>query len=191
MKYFLHTENRIRIVHDLQEFECEPDRFAELEPDYPGMPEGVTVRYWTPERAYFEGGGEYDAHDCGQYCERVASYTQYPAIFADVTLSKTSICACAPDSITFTAVLKDADGVTLPINYNWFVRLTHEAEGDVDRVLLDFVNGVCAKDYTFLVGNPLGTWYLDESKFDKVTFDGVTYEIHLTAPIEFVAYRQL
>ena len=82
-------------------------------------------------------------------------------------------------------------GTVIPIDYSWFIRLTHEAEGDVDRVLLDFVAGECSKVYTFLPGNPLGEWHLDESKFDTVTVGGQSYQVKLVNPIEFVAYREL
>jgi len=192
MKYFLHTQTRIRLVNGDQELECTPERFAELEPDYPGLPEGATSRYWTQERAYFDGGVMYDGHNCGQYCDKVGAYTQYPVIYANVQLSKTTINACdTQDTITFTASLQDAEAVIMSITYDWLVRLTHETEGDVDRVLLDFVDGVCSKGYTFFPMNPLGTWFLDETKFDLVSYGGTLYEVRLVSPVEFVAYRSL
>jgi len=187
MQFFLHSDTRIRIVNGELEFECTPERFAELETEYPGLPEGGNARYWTPEQAYFEGDVVYDGHECGVYCERVAAYTQYPVIYADVQLSKSSICACdALDSIQFTATLQ-----ATPIDYDWFVRLTHESSGDVDRILMQFQGGACSQTYTFLAGNPLGTWFLDESKFDVVEFGGQLYQVRLVSPVQFVAYRNL
>jgi len=191
MKYFLHAVQQIRIIWNDQEFNCTPERFQELEPEYPGLPEGIESRYWTPENAFFDNG-TYDGHDCEPYCDAIAAYTQYPEIYADVTLSKTYICAGDPqDFIQFSALLKDASGNIVPITYNWFVRLTHESQNDVDRILLDFTEGTCSKSYTFLPGNPLGTWFLDESKFDLVEYGGNTYQVRLSSPVEFVVYREL
>lgn len=192
MQFFLHKTDRVRIVLDEHEFECTPERFAELEPDYPGLPDGATTRYWTPGIQFFEGGITYDAHDCGQYCQKVSEYAEYPVIFARVTISKEEICGCDPnDSIAFTASLEDAEGNILPLDYSWFVRLTHEEEGDIDRVLLDFQLGQCSKTYRFLEGNPLGEWFLDESKFNLVTFGGQQYQVKLINPVRFTAYREL
>lgn len=87
--------------------------------------------------------------------------------------------------------IKDAEGNTLPIDYAWYIRLTHEEEGDVDRTLMTFNQGVCSEVYTFASGLPLGTWILDEEKFDMVDIQGVSYKVRLVNPVKFVVYRTL
>lgn len=192
MKLFLHTLTKIRLVGDAGEFECTPSRFAELEPEYVGLPVGASVRYWTEESAYLVGLSEYDGHNCGIYCDRIETYTVHPEIYADVQLSKTELCANdANDSMTFTATLQDAEGQTLPIDYAWHIKLTHEEQGDVDRILMTFERGVCSAVYTFTRGIPLGTWTIDEEKFDLVDMYGVLYNVRLVNPVEFVVYRTL
>ena len=192
MKLFLHTSTKVRIIGETGQFECPPARFAELEPDYVGLPVGATVRYWSPDSAYFEGGLDYDDHDCGMYCDRVTTYTLSPEIYVDVQLSKHELCAGdSDDSITFTATLQDAEGNIIPLDYAWHIRLTHEVEGDVDRVLMTFSQGICSEVYTFTSGLPLGTWRLDDEKFDLVDVQGVLYTVRLINPVEFVVYRTL
>jgi hypothetical protein len=189
MKYFLHTDTRIRIVHDALEFECTPERFQQLEPTYPGKG-AATVRYWTPGRAYLEGIAEYDGHDCSGYCDNIPSYTECPVIMVNVSLSKTALeLNAAGDSITFTVSLEDEQGNILPIDHTWFIRLTHESQGDVDRLKLDFVQGQCSSLYRYYDNLPLGTWLIDESKFDTFEQGGITYQFKLVTPVSFVVYR--
>lgn len=192
MKVFLHTLMKIRIIGDLGEFECDPARFLELEPDYIGLPAGVTARYWSEENAYFEGGVEYDGHECGAYCDRVLNYTQYPEIFADVRMSKALLNSSDPlDVISFTASLQDEQGVIVPLKYDWHIKLTHDIEGDIDRIMLSFDAGTCAVDYALKDGLPLGSWKIDEEKFTLVEFGGILWRVRLVSPVEFVVYRTL
>jgi hypothetical protein len=191
MKFFLHTYSRVRIVYDDHEFECTPERFVALEPEYPGLLGGV-ARYWTPEKAFLEGLPAYDGHDCGQYCDKVSQYTQYPVIYADVSLSKNSICGSdLNDSIQFSASLQDSQGTIIPIDYLWNIRLTHEEAGDIDRIQLQFLQGMCSASYTFSQHLPFGSWFLDEQKFDLVDVVQTFYQVRLVRPVEFVVYRSL
>lgn len=191
MKYFLHTLDHIRIINGHTEWNGTPERFQVLEPEYPGLPEGIESRYWTPERAFF-ADGSYDGHNCEPYCNKVSEYTAYPEIYADVTLSQDTLCVSDPnDSITFSATLKDANSSIIPLDYEWIIRLTHEQQGDIDHIRLIFTQGSCSAVYTALDLLHMGTYILDENKFDLVDLNGTLYKIVLTNPVTFTIYRTL
>lgn len=79
MKLFLHTITKVRIVNGDLEWQGTPAAFLVLEPEYPGLPFGATVRYQTDDVQYYEDGdGRHtDTVNCLGYCE--GSYVTPPA----------------------------------------------------------------------------------------------------------------
>lgn len=79
MKLFLHIADHIRIVNDAtgwQEWQGTLAEFIALEPAYPGLPEGMTVRYQTTEQQYVTDGDglEADALNALPYCDNLSTY---------------------------------------------------------------------------------------------------------------------
>lgn len=76
MQFFLHTPSLVRLLYGPLEYRCTPDEFQTLEPDYPGLPEGVIMRYQTPELTFLDTGAERqeDTVDALQYCANIATY---------------------------------------------------------------------------------------------------------------------
>jgi len=198
MKFFLHNPLLVRIVNDTHDFTCTPERFHVLEPEYPGLSGGMVLRYWTCERTYLgDGERQYpNDHDCGQYCDRVATYTAYPAIYAHVSLSQPALCVNADpqDTILFDVHLKpslDPEDDDLPVTQDWIIRLSHEDGLKFDGFHAPFVNGACSRLYTYSYGLPLGDWYVDETLFDLVEVGGTVYQVHLAQPVTYTLYREL
>ena len=96
MKFFLHTSEKVRIINEPDEFSCSPADFLTLEPEYIGLPEGMTSRYWTSERSFVSDGVTQipdTTFDGGIYCDKVTQYQgQLPTIYAHVVLSKQELC---------------------------------------------------------------------------------------------------
>lgn len=185
-------------MNDTHDFTCAPGRFQELEPDYPGLPEDIVLRYWTPERSYLGDGSQQYANelDCGPYCDRITTYTAYPAIYAHVSLSKTALCVNADpqDSILFDIHLKvsaDPAAADVPVSQSWIIRLSHEDGLKFDGFHAPFSNGECSKLYTYSNGLPLGDWFVDERLFDLVNVGGVDYQVKLAQPVKYTLYREL
>lgn len=72
MLYFLHTPDKVRIVNGALEWRGTPAAFQTLEPEYPGLPSGATVRYQTVDLQYYEDatGRHPDTIDCLGYCDQ-------------------------------------------------------------------------------------------------------------------------
>jgi hypothetical protein len=196
MKFFLH-ENSIRIINGALDLTFTPQEFSLLEPTYPALPSGIQTRYWTPERAYISGGESLLPidHDCEPYVNAVQNYIA-PAIWAHVSLSKTTLCINSDpaDFITFDATLRalpDPESLVLPINYAWNLKLRDENGMIEDTFHSIFVNGAFAGLYSYKEGLPLGRHHLAEADFDRVTVGNLTYAVKLVSPVEFVIYRNL
>ena len=198
MKFFLQNLIRVRLATDELSFECSPARFHELEPEYPVLAEGRILRYWTQECSYeVDGAGaRYPCMvDCGPYVDKLATYTDYPVIYAHVSLSKTTLCINSDpvDSITFECHIKpsmDPEDDDLPVTQDWIIRLTHEDGLKFDGFHANFVNGACSKIYTYKDGLPLGDWYADESLFNLVEVGEQVYKIVLAQPVRYTLYRE-
>jgi hypothetical protein len=203
MRFFLHTTNRIRIVNGDQEWTGTPDEFQHHEPAYPGLPvltnAPAVTRYQTPEWKYIEdsqGVKHADLFDALQYCDHITNYTPVnPCIYADVTLSKTLLCASNPaDTIPFTLAIRSgpehADPV-IPITAIWPIMLRQKNGLAMDNILIGVTNGEFAGAYTYDSNLPLGEWYIDEQDFALVPVGEVTYQVKLTAPARFTIYRNL
>jgi hypothetical protein len=199
MQLFLHTPVKIRIIDDEQEFACEPAAFSALEPAYPGLTEGQTYRYWTPEYSYVEGVTMVspDPVNCLPFIQKVSVYQQQLAtIYIHVTLAKSTLCVnqIPADSIQVTAAFKpsvDPESPTLPVTHEWFIKLRHEDGWAFDSFRAVFVDGACALTYDYKEGLPLGNWALLESDFVPVTVGGQTYQVKLAQPVSFTMYREL
>lgn len=198
MRFFLHFGDQIRIINEPLEFACSFSQFQILEPDYPPLPSGKTIRYWTPEQAYLDGDQRAPIdHDCGPYPLKCAAYaTPGPWIYAHVTLSKPTLCINADpaDTIAFEVHLKpgiDPAAEDLPVNHTWQIRIRNENDLFYDTFGATFVNGVFGASYHYQEGLPLGRYHLDETDFDRVTVGNTTYTVKLLAPVEFTLYREL
>lgn len=197
MKFFLHEDN-IRIINGAIDVTFTPEEFAALEPLYPDLPAGKTVRYWTPENAYLDGDHHESVDiDCSPYILKAAEYiTPSPSIYAHVSLSKNMLCINADpvDSIVFECHLKassDPEDADIPINYTWNIRVRNESDLFFDAFALNFVNGMAGGIYAYQSGLPLGRYHIAEHDFDRVTLGGVTYTVKLIAPLDFTIYRNL
>lgn len=198
MLFFLHFGDVIRIINEPFEFTCSFSQFQVLEPLYPALPTGKTVRYWTPEHAYLDGDelAEID-HDCGAYALKCAEYsTPGPCIYAHVGLSKNTLCINSdpPDWIEFEVHLKaddDPESDDLPIDHIWNIRVRNENDLFYDAFAMDFVDGCAMGAYVYQEGLPLGRYYINEQDFDQVTVGNVTYTVKLLAPLTFTLYRNL
>jgi hypothetical protein len=201
MVLFLHTPEYIRIVNEgltPSEFSCSPDIWYQLEPEYPPLPEGKVLRYWTPRYNYVDGNYRENEEFDGQiYCDKVNMYESlFPTIWVHVTLSQDHIDVNAdpPETITFTATIKltqGGEGDPLPIYETWFIRLRHEDGFSFDNIRSDFVNGVCSYIYEHEPDAPLGNWYLDENDFDQITVGEMSYTVKLAHPVTFNLHRTL
>lgn len=82
MEFFLHNSTRIRIINGALEWQGTPAQFQALEPEYPGLPTGATVRYQTDDLSYYEDadGRHEDTFDALQYCEGTYLTTPAPAL---------------------------------------------------------------------------------------------------------------
>lgn len=199
MKLLLHTPQQIRIMNDAgQEWQGTPAAFAALAPDYPGLPEGITERYWTPDFSYLQGPGQMitpDPLNCLSYIANVSAYLQLGVIWVSVELSKATLCVNAdpPDSLIFTATFKaanDPQSQTLPVNQAWHIRLRHEDGMIFDAFHAIFTNGVCSETYTYKDG-PLGYWTLREADIDRVLVGAQWYQVKLIQPVKLTFYREL
>jgi hypothetical protein len=197
MQLFLHNSEKIRIINGVQEFACTPEEFVDIEPTYPGLPEGAILRYWTPEQSYISDGNTQtpDLLDCLPFILQIATYTQEnPCIYAHVTLSKTVLFVDGPDVIIFSAALKatpnPADS-NLPVTQSWIIRLRHECGSVADSFLAEFVAGACEYEYLYRAGLPLGDYYLSANDFNPVTVNGETYQVRLVNPVIFTLFRIL
>ena len=198
MQFFLQSGENIRIINEPHEFSCFFSQFQLLEPLYPALPTGKTIRYWTPEQAYLDGDARAPIdHDCSAYPPKCADYADPgPSIYAHVSLSKTTLCINADptDSIAFEAHLKastDTEDDDLPVNYSWDIRVRNESNLFYDAFALNFVNGMAGGVYEYQSGLPLGRYYINEADFDRVTLGGVTYTVKLLEPLIFTLYRNL
>ena len=196
MKFFLH-ENSIRIINGAIDLTFRPEEFSQLEPNYPALPSGIQTRYWTPERSYISDGESMDPidHDCSGYVENVANYIA-PAIWAHVSLSKTTLCINSDpsDFITFDAALRvspDPESQLLPVTYSWNLKLRDENGFIQDTFHSEFVNGAYSGLYSYKEGLPLGRYHLDEADFDRVSVGSLSYTVNLVSPVEFTIYRNL
>lgn len=196
MKFFLH-ENSVRIINGAVDVTYTPQEFGMLELAYPALPEGMTTRYWTPERSYLSNGSQRLPldHDCEQYVNNAPNYVT-PAIWAHVSLSKTTLCINSDpaDFITFDATLRvspEPASLVLPVNYTWNLKLRDENGLIQDTFHSIFVNGAFAGLYSYKEGLPLGRYHLEEADFDRVTVGSLTYTVKLVSPVEFVIYRNL
>jgi hypothetical protein len=154
MKFFLHTLTRIRIINGDQDFECQPDEFQTLEPEYPGLPiltqAPAIVRYQTPEWKYIEdsnGLKHPDTFDALPYCNNIADYViEPPAIYVHPDLTKLILCMNDPDdTIPFTITLRSgpaSDDPVLPISATWPIMLRQKNGLAMDNILMTFVNGL-------------------------------------------------
>ena len=200
-KLFIHTANYIRIVNEgssPDEFSCAPDTWQLLEPDYPPLPPGKTVRYWTPRYNYVDGDQrENETFDASAYCDKIPVYVgSFPTLWVHVDLSqdRLNVNADPPEEITFSAAIKvtqDGLGDPLPVDDMWFIRLRHEDGFSFDVIRADFVNGSCAYTYKWEEEIPLGFWHLDDSDFDTITVGQNTYIVKLAHPVQFVIHRRL
>lgn len=81
MKYFLHAAGRIRVTSDTADWQGTPAEFAALEPDYPGLPDGMALRYQTEERQYLQdaNGVQFpDAFNALVYADNLPGYPVPP-----------------------------------------------------------------------------------------------------------------
>lgn len=203
MKLFLHTLSRIRIINGDQEFECTPDEFQALEPDYPGLPvltqSPAVTRYCTPEWSYVEdanGQKHTNTVDCLPYCDKIAGYTvERPAIWVHCDLSKPLLCASDPaDTIPFTIDMRtgpDAADPLFPISETWPIALRQKNGLAMDNILLSFVNGHASGNYTYDQSLPLGEWYIDAQDFALVPVGETIFEVKLAHDVRFTVYRNL
>jgi len=199
MKFFLHTATQVRIIDEAQEFSCAPEEFQELEPEYPALPAGKILRYWTPDFSYSSDGDLLfpDSSDCLPYVNKCSSYAGLQnVIWAHVNLSKTTLCVNSEpaDHITFSAALKytqDPESVTLPVSEEWIIRLRHESGIVYDSFLTAFAAGECEYCYVHKDNLPLGVWHLDEKDFITIILGVTRYHIRLANPVEFTIYREL
>lgn len=204
MKFFLHTSDRIRIMNGDQEWTGTPAAFQTLEPAYPGLPmltnAPAVVRYQTPEWKYIEdslGAKHPDNFDALLYCDNLANYTPTisPAIYVHCTMTKALLCASDPeDTIPFTASIRsgpEPDAPIIPISAIWPIMLRQKNGLAMDNILVQFVDGAFAGNYTYNPSQPLGEWYLDEQDFATVTMGETTYQVKLADPVRFTIYRNL
>lgn len=197
MRYFLQSHAAIRVINEPAEFACTVTQFQLLEPDYPALPTGKTIRYWTPENAYLDGDARAPIdHDCGPYTLKCAQYADPgPFVYAHVSLSKGTLCIDAdpPDSIEYAVHLKasmDPNDPDVPLDYAWIMRVRNESDLFVDAFHIAFVQGYAHGVYVYQAGLPLGRYYLKEEDFDKVFVGGVSYTVKLLAPLMFTLYRE-
>ena len=197
MKFFRHNTSNVRIIHNSEEFSCTPEQFQALEPDYPGLPDGATLRYQTLEQQYILGAGgqkQPDTIDALPYCDRIPLYTvPEPAFYAHVALSK-HVLSIDNDSLTFSAALRlgpAADALLLPMTTAWPIMIRQKNGLAFDNIMIAFIDGQCAYTYTYKDGLPLGEWYIDEQDFSLVEYEGQTYRVKLAAPVHFTIYRML
>jgi hypothetical protein len=198
MRFFLQEGDNIRIINEPAEFACSFSQFQVLEPLYPALPAGKTIRYWTPENAYLDGDHRDPCdHDCSAYTLKVSEYAAPgPVIYAHVSLSKNTLCINDDpvDYIVFECHLKassDPESADIPINYTWNIRVRNESDLFFDAFALNFVNGMAGGIYAYQSGLPLGRYHIAEHDFDRVTLGGVTYTVKLIAPLDFTIYRNL
>jgi len=199
MKLFLHTPEKIRIINGSQEFSCAPTAFAELEPDYPGLPTGKTLRYWTPDYSYVDGDAlvNPDPLDCLPYINNMSVYQQtLPTAYMHITLSQTAICVTRDpaETIQVHAAFKptaDPESPSLQVDHEWFIKLRHEDGLAFDSFLAAFVAGECDVAYGYTAGLPLGNWSLQESDFAVVSVGPQAYHVKLANPVNFTLYREL
>lgn len=204
MKFFLHTSNQIRIINGDQEWNGTPVEFQILEPEYPGLPvltnAPAVVRYQTPEWKYIEdsqGAKHPDSFNALVYCDNIANYTPAisPAIYIHCTMTKALLCSNDPeDSIPFIASIRSGPLETdslIPISATWPIMLRQKNGLAMDNILIAFVDGAFAGDYTYNQAQPLGEWYLDEQDFATVTMGETPYRVKLADPVRFTIYRTL
>jgi len=196
MKFFLH-ENSIRIINGAVDLTFTPQEFSLLEPNYPALATGIQTRYWTPARAYISDGASMLPidHDCSGYVENAANYIT-PAVWAHVSLSKTTLCinSAPADFITFDAALRASSAPAspvLPVNYAWNLKLRDENGLVQDTFHSIFVNGAYSGLYSYKEGLPLGRYHLEEADFDRITVGNATFTVKLKSPVEFTIYRNL
>jgi hypothetical protein len=82
INFFLHTvtPDRIRILNSsADEWQGTLAEFLALEPEYPGLPSGMTTRYQTQDRQYVTDGNIYnsDPFNALQYCSNLGNYPEY------------------------------------------------------------------------------------------------------------------
>jgi len=200
MKFFLHTPDYVRIVNDASspsEFTCTPEQWALLEPEYPALPSGMTLRCWTPEQHYVSDGVvnyPEEGFSAEAYCNNVAAY-QTPCICADVQISATELCINADpvDTITFQAWLRDCQNNILPVTDGWIIRLRDAHDDEIDAFPVQFTAGATPQmTYSAPPNAHLGRVHIDEADFTTVTVPGIgTYAVTLLTPVEFTLYREL
>jgi hypothetical protein len=199
MQLFLHTPAQVRIINAEQEWRGTPADFAAIAPTYPGLPDGITERYWTPDYSYLQGPGQWitpDPVNCLPWIENLSAYQASGVVWVLVTLSKNTLCvnATPPDSLAFAAAFKasnDPAADPLLVDHEWHIRLRHEDGMIFDAFRAEFVNGVCAATYTYQDGIPLGYWALREDDIDRVQVGAQWYQVKLIAPVNFTLYREL
>lgn len=196
MKLFLHTLANVRIINEPLEWSGTPEAFQLLEPLYPGLPNGATIRSQTPDLRYYEDsqGRHVDAMDCLPYCENVGEYLVTGCVFVHVSLNATALdVGDAEAEIEFSAHIKATDNPgdpDLPVTASWIIRPWHE-NGDRDALLIHFAQGACAYTYTYRDGLPLGDWFLREEDFNVITVNGDSYRVNLAHPVKYTLYRSL
>ncbi len=196
MKLFLHTLTGIRIINEPLEWSGSAQEFLTLEPLYPGLPTGASMRSHTPDLQYYEDsqGRHSDPVNCLQYCDRVATYLVSGCIYVHVFLGSVTLNVDDPEAtISFAAHIKpsiDPASPDLPVNALWIIRPYHET-GNRDALLIHFVNGACEYIYQFREGLFLGDWCIREEDFDPVTMGGTTYKVKLANPVKYTLYREL
>lgn len=196
MKLFLHTLTQVRIINEPLEWSGTPAEFQALEPQYPGLPIGASVRYQTPDLQYYEdaAGRHTDTLNCLVYCDQVSSYLVTGCVWVHNSLSECVLDVDDPQaSIQFSAHIKassDPNGPDLPVNQSWIIRPWHEA-GERDALLFTFVNGACTDSYIYREGIPLGDWWIREEDFNPIAVGNATYRVKLAQPVKFTLYRDL
>lgn len=129
MKLFLHIGDHIRIVNDTsgwQEWQGTQAEFLALEPGYPGLPEGMTIRYQTPEKQYVSDGEdlEADAFNALPYCENLSSYPAWTPPVPDSPINDTVTALTSTWSSTKidSEIAAAGGGTSLPVGVAliWF-----------------------------------------------------------------------
>ncbi len=197
MKLFLHSLERLRIINEPLEWAGTVQEFQALEPAYPGLPDGATIRYQTPDLQYYEdsSGRHADPVDCLPYCEQVAAYLNGGCIYTHVSLSKTLLnIDDTTDQIDWEAHLKpssDPTSADLPVSASWPIKLRHANGVDVDLIYITFFEGACAYTYRYREGLPMGDWMINEEDFGKIEVQGQSYTVRLAQPVQFALFRML
>jgi len=188
MRLFLHTLSRIRIISGDLDFECTPDQFQALEPDYPGLPTltqaPAVCRYWTPEWSYVEdsnGVKHPNTHDCAAYCDKIAEYAPLLPVLT-VSLSITGgdgrdvpgivRGVSGQDSLAVTGDIRDAAGTLVPLSYSWRITIV-KVRSVAEPVPLDsftYTVGVDHGDFyvSMFVHDVPGVYMISDADFDIV-----------------------